>query len=52
MTLDATTRAAEAGADAALVRTPSYYDVPASALENYYRDLAAKSQQPIYLYSS
>lgn len=50
-TLETTERAAAAGADAALVVTPSYYDVDDEALATYYRDLAADSPIPIYLYS-
>ncbi|WP_290813018.1 dihydrodipicolinate synthase family protein [Halovivax sp.] len=50
-TLAATEDAADAGADAALVVTPSYYDPDAAALSAYYRDLAEESPLPIYLYS-
>ncbi|MFA9426126.1 dihydrodipicolinate synthase family protein [Natronorubrum sp. A-ect3] len=50
-TLDTTERAAEAGADAALVVTPSYYGSDDAALESYYRDLADESPIPIVLYS-
>ncbi|WP_137289017.1 dihydrodipicolinate synthase family protein [Natronorubrum halophilum] len=50
-TLDTTERAAEAGADAALVITPSYYGSDDDALESYYRDLADESPIPVCLYS-
>lgn len=50
-TLEATRRAADAGADAALVVTPSYYGSDGAALSAYYRDLADESPLPIYLYS-
>ncbi|MDF9744505.1 dihydrodipicolinate synthase family protein [Natrinema salsiterrestre] len=50
-TLETTERAAAAGADAALVVTPSYYDSDEEALAAYYRDLADDSPIPIYLYS-
>lgn len=50
-TLAATERAAAAGADAALVLTPSYYATDGAALEAYYRDLADESPLPVYLYS-
>ncbi|ELZ08893.1 dihydrodipicolinate synthase/n-acetylneuraminate lyase [Halovivax asiaticus JCM 14624] len=50
-TLATTEAAADAGADAALVVTPSYYGQGQAALETYYRDLADESPIPIYLYS-
>lgn len=50
-TLETTERAAAAGADAALVVTPSYYGSDGEALAAYYRDLADDSPIPIYLYS-
>ncbi|WP_265108639.1 dihydrodipicolinate synthase family protein [Halosolutus halophilus] len=50
-TLETTVRAAEAGADAALVVTPSYYGSDDEVLAAYYRDLADASPIPIYLYS-
>ncbi|USZ71654.1 dihydrodipicolinate synthase family protein [Natronosalvus halobius] len=50
-TLEATEDAATAGADAALVVTPSYYGSDDAALGRYYRDLAEESPIPIYLYS-
>ncbi|MFC3957819.1 dihydrodipicolinate synthase family protein [Halovivax cerinus] len=50
-TLATTEAAAEAGADAALVVTPPYYNPSAETLESYYRDVADESPIPIYLYS-
>lgn len=50
-TLEATERAADVGADAALVITPSYYGSDDGALGRYYRTLADESPLPIYLYS-
>lgn len=50
-TLEATERAAEVGADAALVVTPSYYGSHDRSLKRYYRDLADESPIPIYCYS-
>lgn len=50
-TLETTERAADAGADAALVVTPSYYGSDDDELAAYYRDLADASPIPIYLYS-
>ncbi|MFP9193705.1 dihydrodipicolinate synthase family protein [Natrialbaceae archaeon A-CW1-1] len=50
-TLEATERAAEGGADAALVVTPSYYGSDDAALGRYYRELADASPIPIYCYS-
>lgn len=47
----ATAHAADAGADAALVVTPSYYASDDAALATYYRDLADESPIPIYLYN-
>lgn len=47
----ATERAAAAGADAALVVTPSYYPVDDETLEAHYLELADESPIPIYLYS-
>ncbi|PSP84840.1 dihydrodipicolinate synthase family protein [Halobacteriales archaeon QS_1_68_17] len=43
--------AARAGADAALVVTPFYYNHDADTLAAYYRDLADGSDIPVYLYS-
>jgi dihydrodipicolinate synthase/N-acetylneuraminate lyase len=50
-TLAATEDAAAAGADAALVVTPFYYDHGDDALLEYYRELADAAPLPIYLYS-
>jgi dihydrodipicolinate synthase/N-acetylneuraminate lyase len=50
-TLTYTRDAAEAGADAALVVTPYYYDHAMDALATYYRRLADESPLPVYLYS-
>lgn len=43
--------AAEAGADAALVVTPFYFDHDQDGFEDYYRRLADECDLPIYLYS-
>lgn len=50
-TLERTRRAAEAGADAALVVTPYYYGHDTTEVAAHYRDLAAASPVPVYLYS-
>jgi 4-hydroxy-tetrahydrodipicolinate synthase len=50
-TRQATAAAAEAGADAALVVTPFYYDHDQETLAAYYRELAGAASVPIYLYS-
>lgn len=50
-TMTQTERAAEAGADGALVVTPHYYPHDQTVLEDYFRDLADGSPLPIYLYS-
>ncbi|MFC6786558.1 dihydrodipicolinate synthase family protein [Halobaculum halobium] len=50
-TLEATAAAADAGADAALVVTPFYYDHDQATLETYYREVADESPVPVYLYS-
>lgn len=50
-TRQATAAAAEAGADAALVVTPFYYDHDQAALAAYYRELADAASVPVYLYS-
>ncbi len=50
-TIAATTAAADAGADGALVVTPYYYKHRQSALATYYSELADESDLPIYLYS-
>mgnify|MGYP006280726983 FL=1 len=50
-TLRQTKLADEAGADAALVVTPFYYEYDDEALEAYYREVADESPIPVYLYS-
>ena len=50
-TLQQTDRAADAGADAALVVTPFYYHHTDDALETYYERVADESSLPVYLYS-
>ncbi|UIO99644.1 dihydrodipicolinate synthase family protein [Halobaculum sp. CBA1158] len=50
-TLAATEAAADAGADAALVVTPFYYDHDQETLAAYYREVADESPIPVYLYS-
>ncbi len=50
-TIENTNRAAEAGADAALVVTPFYFGTDAEGHEAYYRRVADESDVPIYLYS-
>ena len=50
-TLEQTARAAEAGADGALVITPFYFSHDEDALEAYYRELADRAELPIHLYS-
>ena len=50
-TREQTRRAAEAGADTALVVTPYYFDHDQAALAAYYRRLADESPLPIYLYN-
>lgn len=50
-TLEATAGAADAGADAALVVTPFYYEHGQETLESYYREIADSTEIPIYLYS-
>lgn len=50
-TIRQTERAANAGADAALVVTPHYYNHDAAAMSSYYRDVADASPVPVYLYS-
>ncbi|MFB6175611.1 MAG: dihydrodipicolinate synthase family protein [Halobaculum sp.] len=50
-TLDATAAAADAGADAALVVTPFYYDHGQDTLADYYREVADAAEIPVYLYS-
>lgn len=50
-TITATRRAADAGADGALVVTPHYYSHDQGTLVRYYRDLVDAVDLPIYLYS-
>ena len=50
-TLEATERAADAGADGALVVTPFYYDHDDDDVAAYYREVADASPLPVYLYS-
>jgi dihydrodipicolinate synthase/N-acetylneuraminate lyase len=50
-TREQTRRAAAAGADAALVVTPFYFDHDQATLRQYYERLADGSDIPIYLYS-
>jgi len=52
-TADLTNKAADAGADAALVCTPHYYksDMTHEALKRYYLSLAEKSRIPIIIYN-
>jgi 4-hydroxy-tetrahydrodipicolinate synthase len=50
-TLACTKAAAEAGADAALVVTPFYYDHELDDIAAYYREVADESPVPVYLYS-
>ncbi|MFB6270411.1 MAG: dihydrodipicolinate synthase family protein [Halobacterium sp.] len=50
-TLEATERAADAGADGALVVTPFYFDHDQDDYAAYYRRLADASPIPVYLYS-
>jgi len=50
-TLRQTEGAAAAGADAALVVTPFYYEHDQDALAAYYREVADESPVPVYLYS-
>jgi 4-hydroxy-tetrahydrodipicolinate synthase len=50
-TLASTRAAHEAGADAALVVTPFYYDHDQQRLAAYYRELAERSPLGVYLYS-
>jgi 4-hydroxy-tetrahydrodipicolinate synthase len=50
-TLQATRDAHAAGADAALVVTPFYYEHDQQTLAAYYREVAEASPLPVYLYS-
>jgi 4-hydroxy-tetrahydrodipicolinate synthase len=49
-TLEGTRRAADAGADAALVVTPFYFEHSQADLAAYYREVADESPLPVYLY--
>ena len=49
-TLEQTRRAAAAGADAALVVTPFYFEHSQADLDAYYRAVADESPLPVYLY--
>lgn len=49
-TLEQTRRAADAGADAALVVTPFYFEHSQTDLAAYYRAVADESPLPVYLY--
>jgi 4-hydroxy-tetrahydrodipicolinate synthase/4-hydroxy-2-oxoglutarate aldolase len=50
-TMTQTERAADAGADAALVVTPHYFAHDQATLEAYFREVADASPLPVYLYS-
>lgn len=50
-TRESTAAAADAGADAALVVTPFYYDHDQETLAAYFRDVADSVDLPVYLYS-
>lgn len=50
-TVEATRRAADAGADAAMVVTPYYHDHDQETFERYYRQVADAAPVPVYLYS-
>lgn len=50
-TLQSTRAAHDAGADAALVVTPFYYEHGQDRLAAYYREIAGQSPLPVYLYS-
>jgi 4-hydroxy-tetrahydrodipicolinate synthase len=50
-TLESTRAAREAGANAALVVTPFYYEHDGDRLAAYYREVADRSPLPVYLYS-
>jgi len=50
-TLESTRAAHDAGADAALVVTPFYYEHDQETFAAYYRELADASPLPVYLYS-
>ncbi len=53
LTLDFTNKAADLGADAALVRTPSYYKprMTSEALKRHYLMLADRSRLPVVIYN-
>lgn len=50
-TVQATDRAAAAGADAAMVVTPYYYTHDQATLASYYREVADAVEIPVYAYS-
>lgn len=52
-TIDATARAADAGADAVLVRTPSFFKarMTAEALVHHYETIAERATVPVLLYN-
>lgn len=50
-TLESTRAAAAAGADAAMVVTPFYYNHDQETLATYYREVADAADLPIYLYA-
>lgn len=50
-TVESTAAAANAGADAALVITPFYYDHDQETLASYFREIANSAELPVYLYS-
>lgn len=50
-TVEQTSRASAAGADAALIVTPFYFPHDQETLEAYYRDVADEVDLPVYLYS-
>lgn len=50
-TLESTRAAAAAGADAAMVVTPFYYNHDQQTLATYYREVADAADLPIYLYA-
>ncbi|WP_435100522.1 dihydrodipicolinate synthase family protein [Halarchaeum sp. P4] len=50
-TREQTRRAAEAGADAALVVSPYYYKHAEASIGTYYREVADAARLPVYLYN-
>ena len=50
-TLESTRAAHDAGADAALVVTPFYYEHGQKTLASYYREVANRSPLPVFLYA-